>query len=222
MNPSRNCFLQLAWQVVRVEWAVFYFMALLYAAPHGAPINSKCTNWRVYDDSDMTCCPLGSVFPLLLEIVAYIRQIGVHNIIRGTKYWPENVEALLQYVVQTHWSASPGYFWYDYEGDFPSAIQEHPYGQDDEKVYTHRVITLISVASGNIMNFPRPADYHPLGIGFSSRFIGGSSPPSGFSHNGSCSSTRCCSVHTSSCCWYSCSWGFHYTLYWIPVSPSSG
>lgn len=180
LNPNRIRFLELAWQVIHMGWAVFCFMAFLYAAGYGFPINSKCTNWLVYDDSDMTDAPLGRVFPLPLELVAYIRQLGLHNLVRGNEYSPEHAEALLGWVAQTDWSASSRYWWYDYEEDSFSPIPRNPYRKDDRKVYTNRVILPASAASSNVMNIPRSASYYPLSIGFSSRFLGANSPPSAF------------------------------------------
>lgn len=143
-------------------------MAFVYAARYGIPINSKCTSWRVYDNSDTTCPPLDRVFPIPLELVAYICHLPVRNFVRGTECWPEFEECLFGHTGETDWSASPGYWRFGYEEDSFSPILRHYYGEDEGIFSTYRLILPSSAASKNAMNIPRLADHYPLGIGFSS------------------------------------------------------
>lgn len=151
------------WQIAHVEWAVSVLMAFLVAARDGVPINSKCKDWRLYQDVDIPS-PLGRLFPLPATLVAYVRTLGLQNILRGTDFRVGEVEVLLSYVAETDWGETPGFLWYDYTTGTFAAMPLHPAGRDNGKAYRDRVVL---PASRRPHAEPLTVvDYFPRGAGF--------------------------------------------------------
>ena len=151
------------WQIVHVEWAISSLMAFLYTARYGVPINSKCTDWRLYNDEDLPSPP-GRLFPLPDSLVQFVRKLGLHNVLRETEYRVEEVETLLTYVAETDWSKTPGFLWYDYDSDTFAAIPRHPAGRDDAKEYPTRVV--LPLGRRPPLETFEADDYYPRGKGF--------------------------------------------------------
>lgn len=85
MTSTRGSLRNLVWQIAHVEWAVFSSMSFLYASRYAMPINSKSVDWRFYDDSDVPGAPSGRLFALLMNLVQFLRGLGIQNLVRATK-----------------------------------------------------------------------------------------------------------------------------------------
>lgn len=53
--------------------------------------------------------PKGRLVPLPPCLIAFIRELGVQNILPGTAYGAAHTERLLDYVLQVDWQKTPGY-----------------------------------------------------------------------------------------------------------------
>lgn len=80
---------KLVWTIAHVEWPVFFLVEFLYASPYSVPIDSKSVDSRVYDDSDVPGTPLWGLFPLPIELVQFLRGLGIQNLVRGTEHLPK-------------------------------------------------------------------------------------------------------------------------------------
>lgn len=102
----------------------------------------------------------GRLVPLQPRVIAFIRELRVQNIVRGTNHRADHVKTLLHYVLHVTWSKNAGYLWYDYDTEEFWAILEHPLGRDDGKVYEAKPLLNTTVDVWRI------DDYDPHAIGF--------------------------------------------------------
>ena len=78
--------------------------------------------------------------PLPVGLISYICELGVLNIVRGTEYYPQEMEKLLRYTAETDWTNTPGFLWYDYEADRFASILRHSGRHENSKDYPTRVV----------------------------------------------------------------------------------
>lgn len=90
------------WQIVHVEWAISTLMAFLYTGRDGVPISSKCTDWRLYNDEDLSSPP-SHLFSLPDSLIQFVRKLGLNNALRETEYRIDEVETILAYMAKTDW-----------------------------------------------------------------------------------------------------------------------
>lgn len=84
------------WQIVAAEWTVSSLMAFLHAAQYGIQMNAKSRDWRLFQDRGISS-PIGTLLPLPVGLISYIRELDIQNLVRGTEYGPQETEALLLY-----------------------------------------------------------------------------------------------------------------------------
>lgn len=138
-------------------------MAFLFAVRYEIPIKSKCKDWRLYKDEDISSL-VGGLLPFPDVLVTYVRTLGLHNFLHGTEFRVTEFDSLIRYVAETDWAETPGLFWNNYESDNIAVMLFHPAQRDKGKAYFMQVVLL-----GGRRSLLEPVtvfDYFPRGTSF--------------------------------------------------------
>ncbi|CAN8077310.1 unnamed protein product [Agarophyton chilense] len=92
----------------------------------------------------------------------FLRNLNIHDIVRGTQFDVEETENLLDHVLQVEWGTTPGFLRYDHDTDSSTPIPLHPQGRDDARAYPAKPLR------NQPSDIPRRQvpDYYSKAIGF--------------------------------------------------------
>lgn len=162
-------------QIVYAEWALFSFMAFLQAAINGVSVYTRDRDARLYEMDEGP--HYGRLLPLPLGLVDLIRGMGLQNILRGSRIPTAGAERALRLSVETDWSSTPGFLWYDFfTGEFPTmpasgnsgpiSRQELPAGRRPEwKEVTVSNYFPSGYLESDFRAAPKPISRGPVAIG---------------------------------------------------------
>ncbi|CAN8076117.1 unnamed protein product [Agarophyton chilense] len=109
-------------------------MAFLDTSKYGGRGNVRSDDWWVcYDNSKPG--PQSCRIPLPDIMIRFLRNLGIHNIFRGTEFYAEETEDLLDHILLVEWGQTPGFLRPDHDTDSFTPIPLYPQGRDKARPY---------------------------------------------------------------------------------------